>query len=370
MLHVAELARQYEATGGISFRGFIDQLRDAATSEGAEAPILEESSDGVRLMTVHKAKGLEFPIVILADMTCRLARSDASRYLDLDQGLCAMRIGGWAPHELHEHEAEEVMKEEAEGVRLAYVASTRARDLLVVPTLGDEPWEGGWFSPLNGALYPPFEDRRTAARAPGCPSFKSKDSVLERPNQETATNFTVCPGLHEFAAGYSVAWWEPGPGGGLELGRSASFGVRRDDLIVKDVARDVVAGGRTRYDAWRLARADARAAGAEPSVSLMTVREWTADLARPIRRHQSGAGGRRSRGRTVTRSDCGDQYACFSCIRCRACAVDARRTIRRVAAAEARLLGLDEQTASRAAWVKPKARLSTSVVALAAPRRT
>ena len=66
-----------------------------------------------------------------------------------------MKIGGWAPHELHEHEAEEVARDEAEGVRLAYVAATRARDLLVVPALGDEPWEGGWFGPLNRALYPP-----------------------------------------------------------------------------------------------------------------------------------------------------------------------------------------------------------------------
>src|SRR6185295_15617016 len=66
VLHVAELARQYEAGGGISFRGFIDELRDAASAEAAEAPILEEGSDGVRLMTVHKAKGLEFPVVILA----------------------------------------------------------------------------------------------------------------------------------------------------------------------------------------------------------------------------------------------------------------------------------------------------------------
>ena len=68
--------------GGISFRGFIDELRSAAESEAAEAPILEESSDGVRLMTVHKAKGLEFPVVILADLTCRISRDDASRYLD------------------------------------------------------------------------------------------------------------------------------------------------------------------------------------------------------------------------------------------------------------------------------------------------
>ena len=62
VLHVAELARQYEAGGGISFRGFVDELRLAADdAQAAEAPILEEGSDGVRMMTVHKAKGLEFP---------------------------------------------------------------------------------------------------------------------------------------------------------------------------------------------------------------------------------------------------------------------------------------------------------------------
>src|SRR5204862_1360844 len=104
VLHLAELARQYEANGGISFRGFIDALREAAeTTDAAEAPILEDGSDGVRLMTVHKAKGLEFPVVILADLTCRMSRGDASRYLDADNALCAMKIGGWAPHELHDH---------------------------------------------------------------------------------------------------------------------------------------------------------------------------------------------------------------------------------------------------------------------------
>src|SRR5262249_46510136 len=147
VLHVAELARQYEASGGISFRGFIDELRRAAASEAAEAPILEEGSDGVRLMTVHKAKGLEVPVVSLAAPGCRTTRGDASRHLEPSRGLCAMKSGGPAPHELYVHEAEEVACDEAEGVRLAYVAATRARDLLVVPALGDDPWEGGWFSP-------------------------------------------------------------------------------------------------------------------------------------------------------------------------------------------------------------------------------
>ncbi len=244
VLHVAELARQYEASGGISFRGFIDELRQAAEAVGvAEAPIVEEGSDGVRLMTVHKAKGLEFPAVILADLTCRISRDDASRYLDGDRRLCAMKIGGWAPRELHDHEAEEVERDRAEGVRLAYVAATRARDLLVVPAVGDEPWEGGWLAPLNRALYPPIETRREAARAPGCPAFKSRDSVLDRPADDMASARTVAPGLHRFD-GYDVVWWDPRA---LALGARPPFGVRREELIVKDVPRDVVSDGRTQY---------------------------------------------------------------------------------------------------------------------------
>ncbi|MQA31360.1 MAG: AAA family ATPase [Luteitalea sp.] len=278
VLHVAELARQYEASGGISFRGFIDELRAAAESETAEAPILEESSDGVRLMTVHKAKGLEFPVVILADLTCRISRGDASRHLDPERGLCAMKIGGWAPHELYQHEAEEVARDHAEGVRLAYVAATRARDLLVVPALGDEPWEGGWFSPLNAALYPAREVRRTSLRGPRCPAFKSKDSVAARPGDEPAGTATVCPGLHAFPEGYDVVWWEPGPGGGLGLGEKAPFGVRREELIVKDIPRNVIADGRTQYDRWLLARTDARESGALPSALLATVSDWAAEL--------------------------------------------------------------------------------------------
>jgi ATP-dependent exoDNAse (exonuclease V) beta subunit len=57
--------------------------------------------------------------------------------------------------------------------------------------------------------------------------------------------------------------------------------VRREELIVKDVARNVVADGRTRYDRWRLNRDDARQAGAAPSIALTTVREWAADPRHP-----------------------------------------------------------------------------------------
>ena len=218
VLQIGELARRYEERGGLSFRGFLDHLADeAAEREAGEAPILEASSDGVRIMTVHAAKGLEFPVVILADPTARLHATTASRFIDSAAGLCAIRLAGWSPIDLIEHEEDEIERDREEGIRLAYVAATRARDLLVVPAVGDAPeldsaswttktagWksyplQGVWTSPLYSAVYPPMERRRNAAPAPGCPPF-GRDSVLERPDDTGATRETVSPGLHRWGS--------------------------------------------------------------------------------------------------------------------------------------------------------------------------
>ena len=289
VLHVAELARQYEMDGGMSFRGFVDTLQaEASARQAAEAPILEEGSDGVRLMTVHKAKGLEFPVVILADITARLTPYDASRHIDLRRQVCALRIGGWSPKDLNDQRDHELAREKAEGERVAYVAATRARDLLVVPAVGDEPYAEGWIAPLNGAVYPPEDARRVQAQAPGCPAFKSKDTVRLRPDGDPASIFTVCPGAHRLGpppADFSVVWWAPDD---LSLGAQASFGLRRDDLIVKDVNPAVLRKRLDTYEHWRASRDAAVAAASRPSVEVLTATEWAAasdDAARP--RHSS-----------------------------------------------------------------------------------
>jgi ATP-dependent exoDNAse (exonuclease V) beta subunit len=278
VLHIGDLARRYEAEGGLSFRGFVDMLHDASDrADSPEAPILEEGSEGVRLMTVHKAKGLEFPIVILADIGCKLSQEQASRYLDASRGLCALRLGGWSPVDLLEHNDEEAGRDEAEGVRLAYVAATRARDLLVVPAIGDGPFHKGWLRPLNRALYPSPDRWDSGAPMRGCPLFKGKVTVLEGPGGEPPRGPMIRPGAYEMidpetGGAYSVVWWDPSL---LEAVADDPRGLRREELISKEASPAEVAGDRRRYDEWRDKRTAIQQAGARPSLKVRTVTEWS-----------------------------------------------------------------------------------------------
>ena len=289
VLHIAELARQYEMGGGISFRGFVDELRVAAeNAQASEAPILEEDSDGVRMMTVHKAKGLEFPIVILADLTCRLSRPDASRWIDESGSLCALKLGGWSPTDLLLHGYEEAARDKAEGERLAYVAATRARDLLVVPVIGDEVYEGGWLDPLMPATYPSLFARELRTTGAGCPVFTSRDSVLNRPDGDPARPTTVAPGSYLFSAqadpspeprapspgSYSVVWWDPRA---LRLDADSGYGLRRDDLISRDGDPVMVAARLAAYEQWREGREEAVTAARMPSMRVRTATSVAVD---------------------------------------------------------------------------------------------
>lgn len=136
---LTDLARDFEATGEFSLREFIAWLSDLVVNEQREglAGVHEETAEVVQLLTVHKAKGLEWPVVIVPDLSRRpggqrtpdpITDGDLGPIprMELPDGKREWGAGGLSCV----HAQKE--REEAERRRLFYVALTRARDYLIL----------------------------------------------------------------------------------------------------------------------------------------------------------------------------------------------------------------------------------------------
>ncbi|MDF3064964.1 MAG: ATP-dependent nuclease, subunit [Polyangiaceae bacterium] len=266
---VLDLARNADVRGVSSFRAFLEALSEQAERrEGGEAPIVEEGTEGVRLMTVHKAKGLEFPVVVLCDPTAPRTVNKASRFVDSTRRLWAQKLCGCSPLELVQNDAVAIAHDNAEVVRQAYVAATRAQDLLVVPTFGDGSERTvaiGWTDILAPALYPSEEKRRAPAAAPGCPAF-GDDSVAKRTaSAQTLPSDSVAPGLHTTEGGSRAVWWDPSQ---LKLRVYAKEGVRQQKLLAHspDANQSIEAHAR-----WKARRQQEVVRGSKPSVAALPI---------------------------------------------------------------------------------------------------
>ena len=135
---LVERAWQFEAAGGSSLRAFVewvdDQIRERARV--TEAPVPESDEEAVRVMTIHAAKGLEFPVVILTGINSDRSRGTEVVHFDRQQGRVEVGFGSQAGRfstDGYEELAEtEKMMSDAEAIRLMYVATTRARDHLIL----------------------------------------------------------------------------------------------------------------------------------------------------------------------------------------------------------------------------------------------
>jgi ATP-dependent helicase/nuclease subunit A len=275
VMRIMDQARRYEARGGTtSFRAFVDELEARAErDEASETPIVEEGTEGVRIMTVHRAKGLEFPVVILADITCNETRERASRYIEPASKLAAMELAGCAPRELQVNQAREHERDVEEAVRLLYVATTRARDLIVVPAVGDDPQESdGWLARLNPVIYPANAERRApvSSHPAGCPEF-GDDSVLTRPPKAPGKVKSVAPGLHRAQTGeHQIVWWDPRL---LILNVEEKMGLRQDKLLQADESRQISDRGIKLHEDWSARRAAMLEAGTTPRLNVATATE-------------------------------------------------------------------------------------------------
>ena len=144
---LVEKARAYESTsykGLFHFVRYIEQLQKYDVDYG-EASIEDEHSDTVRVMTIHKSKGLEFPVVIVAGMGKRFnmqdARSAVALHAGMGVGLDAVNLEYRTkiPSIIKKViQKEEVLESLGEELRVLYVALTRAKEKLIITgTLSD-----------------------------------------------------------------------------------------------------------------------------------------------------------------------------------------------------------------------------------------
>ena len=132
------MAREYEAEEGRDLRGFVDSLteRDTIQTREGEAPLEAEALDAVRLMTIHRAKGLEFPVVCVADLGKDGRDDEGSLRISEDGsvGLRLARLSGGAVDSarLERIQAEQRAAAEEEERRIFYVACTRAKEHVIL----------------------------------------------------------------------------------------------------------------------------------------------------------------------------------------------------------------------------------------------
>ncbi|MBL8955287.1 MAG: UvrD-helicase domain-containing protein [Myxococcaceae bacterium] len=134
-----ELAARRDSKGPADCGGFARELFELAEANPLEAhaDIVDDAdADAVTLCTIHQAKGLEWPVVVLPELFASLAPFGVRARYERDIGLALKPLdtdlGDVTAPRFEKAKAERRAREEADFKRVRYVAMTRARDLLVL----------------------------------------------------------------------------------------------------------------------------------------------------------------------------------------------------------------------------------------------
>jgi ATP-dependent helicase/nuclease subunit A len=151
--------RAWEEAGGVTLRQYLRWVAgQAAKGDRAKETVLPETDDAaVRILTIHSAKGLEFPVVVVSGLTPAMVRGPRGvevRFPNSDGWAIRLKADLSTQDYADTVEVEE-KRERDERIRLLYVATTRARDHLVISvhrkeadetavTYAEVLYEAGW----------------------------------------------------------------------------------------------------------------------------------------------------------------------------------------------------------------------------------
>ncbi len=161
--NIEKLLDKAESSGKVTLGAFSQYLEDLSASEAREGEAALDITGSVTLMSVHKSKGLEYPLVVLVDSTWESGNWGSDLLLRRDEGWLACRVYDEAEAKAVDtfayRQAKRLndLREGAERKRLLYVAATRAQDYLLVTGRVSQNqggiWKmGGWLTLLDGAL--------------------------------------------------------------------------------------------------------------------------------------------------------------------------------------------------------------------------
>jgi ATP-dependent helicase/nuclease subunit A len=170
--NVEKFVEQARALPRLTLPEIVDRIEDLKFREAREGEAAIEESGAVRIMTVHKAKGLEFPIVWIVDASYAGGRDRDIVTAHPEFGL-AIDVRSEADENVKPAYFEmiklmENRKEQSEKKRLFYVAATRAQDHLAISGTVRSRFSGGdWLSRLAVALGIEEAERCEAIQYPG-----------------------------------------------------------------------------------------------------------------------------------------------------------------------------------------------------------
>ncbi len=139
-----EMARQFDQGNLFTLKDFVTRLQTSVIEETDEefATTLPESGDVIRLMSIHQSKGLEFPVVIVADIDRKGPPRGSEAVLHPELGALIKPLEQFGSKSknlaLEMHKLAEQEADAEETIRLFYVACTRAADYLIL-SAGIEP---------------------------------------------------------------------------------------------------------------------------------------------------------------------------------------------------------------------------------------